>query len=240
MLADSGCGTRSEVKKIIKSKRVKINDITVIDGAVIIEPDKDIVTLDGKTVHYEKYRYYMFNKPAGCVSATRDKLSITVLEYLKDEVTKDLFPVGRLDKDTEGFLLITNDGNLAHNLLSPKKHVDKVYYAEVSRELSDGDMLNFRNGVDIGDEKKTLPAMIETAENRHLADKDSRGAYLVTLREGRFHQVKRMFEAFSSEVLFLKRESMGKVMLDKELEPGKYRLLTREEVDMLKNIQGDG
>lgn len=227
-LADSGIGTRSEVKKLIKAGRIKIGEVVIKDADFKVDPDNMVVLFDNQQINYEEYLYFMLNKPAGCVSATRDKLSDTVISFLEGEPTRDLFPVGRLDKDTEGLLLITNDGKLAHELLSPKKHVDKVYHATVTHKLSDQDMEKFRTGLDIGDEKPTLPAEIELLDEKSIT-------YKVILREGRFHQVKRMFEALGSEVTYLKRMSMGSLMLDDSLEPGEYRRLTDEEIFRINN-----
>ena len=229
-LADSGIGTRSEVKKIIKAGRIKIGEAVIKDADFKVDSDNMVVLLDNQPINYEEYLYFMLNKPAGCVSATKDKLSDTVLSFLKGEPTRDLFPVGRLDKDTEGLLLITNDGKLAHELLSPKKHVDKVYHATVTHELLDQDMEKFRTGLDIGDEKPTLPAEIELWDENSIT-------YRVVLREGRFHQVKRMFEALGTEVTYLKRMSMGNLLLDENLEPGEYRRLTDTEIFEISNRQ---
>ena len=161
------------------------------------------------------------------MSATEDKKERTVLDLLQERKRKDLFPVGRLDKDTEGLLLITNDGNLAHRLLAPGKHVDKVYYAEIDGKVTREDAEHFLAGVDIGDDKKTMPAVLE------ILSSADRSRVLVTIREGRFHQVKRMFHAAGKEVLFLKRIQMGPLKLDERLRPGEYRRLTKEEVEKL-------
>lgn len=227
-LADAGLGTRNEVKKSIKSRQVTINGLEITDPGTKVDESKDTVIFMGKQVVYEEYRYFMLNKPQGCVSATRDNLSETVIDILKDENTKGLFPVGRLDADTEGLLLITNDGGLAHRLLSPGKHVSKTYYVEASKELTAEAMDIMKKGVDIGDEKPTLPAQIEA-----LGTKNSRFAYKLTICEGRFHQVKRMFEALNSEVIFLKRLSMGSLKLDEKLLPGEYRRLSDAEIEEL-------
>ena len=166
-LADVGIGTRSEVKKYLKYGLVSVNGSIVKDSSLKVDPKKDKVTYKGEDLLYQEYRYYILNKPAGCVSATKDGLSQTVIEILKNEPTRDLFPVGRLDKDTEGLLLITNDGKLAHNLLSPKKHVDKSYIAFVDKALEEKQLLEFKQGLDIGDETPTLPCEIKLAtENR--------------------------------------------------------------------------
>lgn len=225
-LAESGQGTRSEVKQLVKKGHVSVNGITARDSGMKVDSDKDAVKVNGRSVIYEKFRYFMLNKPQGCVSATRDGLSATVLDLLEGEITRELFPVGRLDKDTEGFLLITNDGQLGHELLSPRKHVDKKYVAHVSKPLTTEQLIAFAEGVDIGDEKPTMPAKIRPLDEENV--------YEVVLQEGRYHQVKRMFEAFGSKVTYLKRVSMGPVTLDESLEPGQYRKLTAEEVEALR------
>lgn len=224
-LTECGAGTRSEVKNYIKKGRVSVDGKSAKDNGMKLDADTAVVMFDGVALSYEEFRYFMLNKPQGVVSATRDGLSDTVIDLLAGEITKGLFPVGRLDKDTEGFLLITNDGQLGHELLSPKKHVDKKYIARVDHELSEDEMKIFAEGVDIGDEKLTMPAEICRIEEL---------VYEVVLREGRYHQVKRMFEAFGSTVMHLKRVSMGAVQLDESLAPGEYRRLTEEEVEALR------
>ena len=225
-LAESGQGTRSEVKQLIKKGHVSVNGVTARDSGMKVDSGEDAIKVNGRSVIYEKFRYFMLNKPQGCVSATRDGLSATVLDLLEGEITRNLFPVGRLDKDTEGFLLITNDGQLGHELLSPRKHVDKKYVAHVSKSLTTEQLIAFAEGVDIGDEKPTMPAKIRPLDEEKV--------YEVVLQEGRYHQVKRMFEAFGSKVTYLKRVSMGPVTLDESLEPGQYRRLTAEEVESLR------
>lgn len=227
-LTDCGTGTRSEVKKLIQKGRISINGTVIKDPGTKIDLDKDIVCNNNEPVLYEQFRYFMLNKPMGCVSATKDNLSATVLDILKNENTKGLFPVGRLDKDTEGLLLITNDGMLAHNLLSPKKHVEKLYYVEADKKLSDENMTEMENGVDIGDEKLTLPSKIE-----FVGDSQNKYCYNLSIKEGRFHQVKRMFEAFGSNVTYLKRLNMGSLILDDDLLPGEYRKLSEDEINGL-------
>ncbi len=224
-LTECGAGTRSEVKNLIKKGRVSVDGQPVKDNSIKLDAENAVVVLDGIQLCYEEFRYFMLNKPQGVVSATRDGLSSTVIELLEGENPKGLFPVGRLDKDTEGFLLITNDGQLGHELLSPKKHVDKKYIARVDRELSEEEMKIFAEGVDIGDEKPTMPAEIRRVDEL---------LYEVILREGRYHQVKRMFEAFGSTVVYLKRVSMGALGLDESLAPGEYRRLTADELEALR------
>ena len=186
----------------------------------------------GQELVFEKFRYYMLNKPDGVISATKDGRTTTVLNLLADENTKDLSPVGRLDIDTEGLLLITNDGQLIHRLLSPSHHVDKEYEVHLSHDLSDEDIDKLTKGVDIGDVKKdgspdiTLPARLSRGE----ADDQGRPVVYLTIHEGRFHQVKRMMEAVGNEVLYLRRIRMGDVRLDENLALGEYRRLTEEEI----------
>ena len=243
-LSEAGVASRSEIKKIIKNGRVAVDGLTVNQGAVQIDEFKNCVTLDGEVISYEPYRYYILNKPAGCVSATKDRISSTVMDMLAGENVTEMFPVGRLDKDTEGLLLITNDGMLAHNLLSPRKHVDKTYIARVSRALTEEELLAFAQGVDIGDDSITLPANIRSADmntgSNALYDGTCAAVYEVTIREGRYHQIKRMFRHFDSEVLYLKRISMGILELDDNLEPGAYRKLNAQEMCWIREHGGAG
>ena len=226
-LADMGYGTRSEVKKEIAKGNVKINGLPVRKPETKIDTEKDEVMYREQPAAYEKYEYYMLNKPAGVISATTDKKEKTVLDLIGEKQRKDLFPVGRLDKDTEGLLLITNDGELAHRLLSPKKHVDKVYYVRVQGELAEEDIRRLAEGIDIGEEKLTLPARLVIRKNGQFSEAE------ITIQEGKFHQVKRMFHALGKEVVYLKRLSMGTLVLDGNLKPGEYRKLTKEERDGL-------
>ena len=226
-LADMGYGTRSQVKQQIARGNIAVNGNPAKRPEMKIDTETDQVSYCGANAAYEQYEYYMLNKPAGVVSATEDRRASTVLDLLCERKRKDLFPVGRLDKDTEGLLLITNDGDLAHRLLSPGKHVDKVYYAEVDGRVTAEDATLFLRGVDIGDVKKTLPARLEILKT------EERSAVRLTICEGRFHQVKRMFHAVGKEVVFLKRLQMGSLKLDDNLKPGEYRKLTREEVERL-------
>lgn len=226
-LADMGYGTRSQVKRQIGMGNVLVNGKMEKRPETKVDTETDRISCGGTRAVYARYEYYMLNKPAGVVSATEDKREDTVLDLLHERKRKDLFPVGRLDKDTQGLLLITNDGELAHRLLSPGKHVDKEYYAEVDGQVTEEDVRIFRCGVDIGDEKKTLPATLVILRSAE------RSSVLLTIREGRFHQVKRMFHAVGKEVVFLKRIRMGELKLDENLKPGEYRKLTKEEVDQL-------
>lgn len=226
-LADMSIGTRQEVKKYIRQGRVKINEDVIRKPEYKIREDKDEVTFDGAPVAYETFEYYMLNKPAGVISATEDKRDKTVLDLIKEKKRKDLFPVGRLDKDTEGLLLITNDGALAHRLLSPKKHIDKCYYAKISGAVTEDDVRAFKEGINIGTQEEpewTMPADLQILENGTFS------RIRLTIREGKFHQVKRMFLAVGKEVVYLKRERMGALVLDEELAPGEYRKLTDSEL----------
>ena len=230
-LADMSIGTRQEVKKYIRQGRVKINEDIIKKPEYKIREDEDKITFDGAPVAYETFEYYMLNKPAGVISATEDKRDKTVLDLIKEKKRKDLFPVGRLDKDTEGLLLITNDGALAHRLLSPKKHVDKCYYAKISGGVTEEDVRVFKERINIGTQEEpewTMPAELK------ILEKGTVSRIRLTIREGKFHQVKRMVKAVGSEVLYLKRLSMGSLKLDEELKLGEYRRLTKAELQELK------
>ncbi len=225
-LCDMGKGTRSEVRTLIKKGLVCVGDLCITKPEHKFDENTEQVTLNGQPLVYQKYHYYMLNKPAGVVSATRDQISQTVLELLGNPECKNLFPVGRLDKDTEGLLLITNDGPLAHELLSPKKHVNKTYLVQTEKELSDEDIKCLEEGVDIGEEQATLPAQVEVLSPKEI---------LLTIREGKYHQIKRMLQAVDNQVCYLKRLSMGPLRLDETLVPGEFRTLTEQEICALKN-----
>lgn len=230
-LADMNVGTRSEVKNLIKKKRVKVNGVVVNKDNLKIDIENDEVMLDGSIIKYVEFEYYMLNKPAGVVSATEDNKDKTVVDLIEGN-TKDLFPVGRLDKDTEGLLILTNDGKLAHDLLSPKKHVDKKYYAKINGIVNIEHIEQFRQGLNINDEYITKPAVLEIIS---VDVENNKSEIYVTITEGKYHQVKRMFKAIGMEVSYLKRISMGNIVLDAELKLGEYRLLREEEIVMLKN-----
>ena len=229
-LTEMGFGTRSEVKKLLKTKQITINGEVVTKPEIKVEPETDQISYKGERVTYYEYEYYLFYKPAGCVTATEDRVHKTVMDYLTDTVRSDLFPVGRLDIDTEGLLLITNDGALAHDLLSPAKHVEKTYYAIIDGMVTEEDVNYFKNGVDIGEEKLTKPGKL------HILKSKPESEIELTITEGRFHQVKRMFEAVGKKVLYLKRISMGPLQLTDDLKPGEYRPLTEEEITALKTV----
>lgn len=227
-LADMGIGTRTQVKQYIRKQQVLVNGLPP-EGPQQKVSEADAISFQGNLISYQKYKYYLFNKPKGCVSAVTDNRHKTVLGYFPEPHRKGLFPVGRLDIDTEGLLLITNDGTLAHNLLSPAKHVPKTYYAEVAGKVTKEDQVQFAQGLDIGEDKQTLPAKLETLPTEHP---EISRVYL-TITEGKFHQVKRMFEAVGKQVLYLKRVSMGSLTLDESLKPGEYRELTEKELQKL-------
>ena len=230
-LANSLGISRSQIKEQLKKRNVTVDGDLVTDGSFQVTEGKSDVCYMGKPVLYEKYVYYMFHKPAGCVTARTDKEHQTVFDYTKDIPCKDLFAVGRLDKDTEGLLLLTNDGAFDHALMSPKRHVDKTYYFEAIGNLNEEKITLLETGVCIGkDEPLTSPAKVSDVVNEEL----DRVTGLLTITEGRFHQVKRMLSAVGCEVTYLKRIAIGTVALDKELAPGNYRVLTEEEKNKLE------
>ncbi|HCL01110.1 MAG TPA: 16S rRNA pseudouridine(516) synthase [Lachnoclostridium phytofermentans] len=224
-LADLSVGTRTEVKQMIRKGRVMVNGNTETSPETKVDSNHDKISVDGRELSYVTLEYFMLNKPAGVVSASNDKKQTTVVDLIDEAKRKDLFPVGRLDKDTEGLLIITNDGDLAHQLLSPKKHVDKVYFARLREPLKKEDEEAFAAGLRIDEEFTALPATLERISEREAC---------VTIREGKFHQIKRMFEAVDNEVVYLKRISMGSLSLDKSLSLGEYRELTEEEIETLR------
>lgn len=233
LLCEMNIGTRKEVKELIKKGQV------LIDGVVIHKPDLHVdeknvkVTCQGKEYVYRPYVYYMLNKPPGVITATADKHDKTVLDLMKDQLEdltggngagiplQDIFPVGRLDKDTVGLLLLTNDGELAHNLLSPKKHVSKTYFVRTDQPLTDDGIRCLEEGVLIGEGEKTRPARVSWQGGNECR---------ITITEGKYHQIKRMFHAVGTTVIYLKRLSMGSLVLDEELLEGQIRELTKKEV----------
>ena len=230
-LADLGIGTRSEVKSYLKKGLVTVNNESVRDPGLKINIEQDVVCYQRTILTYNTHEYYMLNKPAGVLSATEDKKQKTVIDLITVSHIKDLFPVGRLDKDTEGLLLITNDGDLAHRLLSPNKHVGKTYYAKIDGIVTKEDIQSFSTGLSLGEDFTSLPAelkILKTDETTQSSEIE------VTIYEGKFHQVKRMFEAVGKSVTYLKRLSMGSLHLDSTLEPGEYRPLTEDELESLR------
>ncbi|EAC9849254.1 rRNA pseudouridine synthase [Listeria monocytogenes] len=227
LLSHTGFGSRKEVKPLLKSGAVVVNGTIQKDSKTQVNPDKDQITVHGTPVVYQEFVYFMLHKPQNVVSATEDNVSETVIDLLAQEDTlTDPFPVGRLDKDAEGLLIITNDGTLAHNLLSPKKHIDKTYYAKIDGDVTAADVEAFAAGIELDDGYTCKPASLEIITPNEIN---------VTIQEGKFHQVKRMFAARGKTVSYLKRISMGNLQLDESLELGEYRPLTEAELAILQN-----
>lgn len=231
MLANLGYGSRKEVKKLLKEGAVTVNERVIKDAKEHVDPSSDQVTLYGDPIEYKEFIYLMMNKPPGVISATEDGYDETVIDLLEPEdAVFSPFPVGRLDKDTEGLLLLTNDGQLAHRLLSPKKHVPKTYFAVIDQEVTEDDIAAFRLGVTLDDGYVTKPGELKILKSGIYSDIE------LTITEGKFHQVKRMFQTVGKRVIYLKRISMGPLQLDESLELGEYRELTDDEVNQLKQL----
>ena len=230
-LVEMSVASRSAIKEMARKGRITVNGMVVKASDTKIDENIDIVAVDGLIIAYLHREYFMLNKPAGVITATEDKHAHTVLDLLKERVRNDLFPVGRLDKDTEGLLLITNDGDLAHRLLAPKKHVDKVYFAMIKGIVTEEHIRVFASGMRLLDGTEVMPGELEILE---VNKEEDTSRIRLTIHEGKFHQVKRMFEAVGTQVTYLKRLSMGPLVLDDTLVPGEYRRLTDEEVAMLK------
>lgn len=228
LLSHAGFGTRKEVKELLKKKRITVNGNVVIKDKTQVQEEIDEICVDGEVLNFQTQTYLMLHKPSGVVSATQDALHPTVMDCIDVFVGNDMFPVGRLDIDTEGLVLICNDGKLAHRLLSPKHHVDKLYEVEIAHSLSASDIKQLQSGIELED-FTTQPAMVEIIDDTHL--------YL-TIQEGKFHQIKRMMHALSNEVLYLKRIRFGPLSLDETLASGEWRYLSDEEIDTLQNHKG--
>jgi 16S rRNA pseudouridine516 synthase len=232
ILSNSGFGTRKEIKKLIKNGEVKVDGVVVKDSAMQVNPKESVIEVAGEILKYREYIYIMMNKPQGVISATYDNRHRTVIDILPDEYKFfNLFPVGRLDIDTEGLLLLTNDGQLAHELLSPRKHVPKKYYALIDGIVTTKDVDVFREGVVLDDGYKTLPSELFILKSGPYSEVE------IVIYEGKFHQVKRMFEAVGKKVKYLRRIGMGKLKLDETLEPGDVRELTDEEMLLVKEVE---
>ncbi|MCC8163024.1 MAG: rRNA pseudouridine synthase [Lachnospiraceae bacterium] len=231
-LSETGFGTRSQVKALLKKGLVSVNGEPEKRPERKVDEYADTVFCGGKEAVYREFTYLMLYKPAGVLTARSDRRERTVFDLIPAELRRELSPVGRLDKDTEGLLLLTDNGALAHHLLSPRHHVDKRYFARVRGTLREADILRFQEGLDIGDERMTLTAKLEIQKS------GAQSEALVTLHEGRYHQVKRMFQALGCEVLYLKRLSMGSLALDESLAPGEWRRLSEEEITLLKKEEG--
>ncbi len=229
ILSNMGYGSRKVVKKYIKDGLVKVNESIILNNEYKVNPYEESIFFKGEEILYRKYIYLMMNKPHGIVSSTDDPMSETVIDLLDPEyLIYKPFPVGRLDKDTVGLMLISNDGKLAHELLSPRKGVSKTYYAEVNGYVEENHIQAFKDGIILEDGYKTLPSKLE------ILEADSFSKVLLTIKEGKYHQVKRMFESLSMKVVYLKRISMGSLILDSSLGLGEYRELTEEELKLLK------
>ena len=229
ILSNLGYGSRSELKKFCKNGLVKVNGKVINNPGVQVDVENDEIIFDGEKVTYKEFIYLMLNKPDGYISATFDKRDPIVLDLIdKEDLVFEPFPVGRLDKDTEGLLVLTNDGQLAHRVLSPKKHVPKTYYAKIEGIVTEEDIKAFAKGVTLDDGYETMPAELIILKSDEISEIE------LTIHEGKFHQVKRMFESVDKKVKYLKRLSMGKLKLDENLELGEYRELTDEEVKMIE------
>jgi 16S rRNA pseudouridine516 synthase len=228
ILGNSGYGSRKEIKALVKQGLIVVDGQTVNDSGMQVVPEKSDIRIDGKTIEYKKYIYIMMNKPAGVISATFDKRLKTVLDILPEKFRKfEVFPAGRLDIDTEGLLLLTNDGKLAHEILSPRKHIPKTYYAQVRGFVGKEDLDAFEKGIILEDGYKCLSAQLKMVESSEISQIE------LTIYEGKFHQVKRMFEAVGKEVIYLKRVSMNELKLDNSLVLGESRELSEEELQKL-------
>lgn len=227
-LGNHGFGTRKEVKLLVKRGAVKVNDVVVKKSDIKIVPENDTVTVYDEVVMYEPFVYIMLNKPAGYISSTKDYKDETVLELIEGFEHYDLHPVGRLDKDTEGLLILTNDGQFSHDVLSPRKHVNKTYFARVDGYVTDDTVELFKAGITLDDGYKTMSAELQIISAGEISEIE------LVIQEGKFHQVKRMFKAVDMTVIYLKRIKMGGLPLDESLTPGAYRKLTLEEINFVK------
>lgn len=227
VLASMGLGTRKEVKQLVKQRLIEVDGQIATDPGMHVIPEQQEISIDGEPLQYKRWVYVMLNKPPGVISATEDPRHQTVVDLLPDEWAIKVHPVGRLDIDTEGLLLLTNDGQLSHSLLSPKKKVDKEYFARIQGTVTEEHIQHFANGVVLDDGYQTMPARLEILSSGPVSE------IRVTIMEGKFHQVKRMFAAYDLEVIYLKRIRMGPLHLDESLELGEFRELTDEELEAL-------
>lgn len=231
-LANAGIGTRSQVREYVKQRRVWLDGQVCIKAETKINIEQSEVTFDKRVVMYEKFVYLMMNKPKGYISATKDDFKETVLDLIDDEYKKlNVFPVGRLDRDTVGLLILSNDGRFAHNTLSPKKHIQKSYYAHINGEITDFHVKEFKEGVRIKDGYKCLPAELQVEYSAENFSKVK-----VTISEGKYHQIKRMFEAYGKKVVYLQRLTFDEIKLDENLEEGEYRHLNQEEMTLIQKF----
>ncbi|MCP1425961.1 16S rRNA pseudouridine516 synthase [Paenibacillus xylanexedens] len=234
ILSHMGVGTRSELKKMVKQGRIHVDGKAVKDSGVQVNPEVNVIEADGERIEYREMIYLMLHKPPGVVSATEDNRDKTVLDLLrKEDRVFNPFPVGRLDKDTEGLLILTNDGPLAHDLLSPRKHVPKTYEARVLGNVDEADVQRFKAGIQLDDGYETLPAEL-TILGQEETEEDTISSISLIIHEGKFHQVKRMFQAVGKRVIYLKRVAMGELELASDLAIGSYRELTADELSLLR------
>lgn len=232
VLSNLGYGSRKEIKQAVRKGLIEVNGELVKDNGMQVDPENDRIVVNGEEIFYRKYIYLMMNKPDGVVSATFDNRDETVVDLLEVEhQVFNPFPVGRLDKDTVGLLLLTNDGELNHRLISPKWKVDKIYYARIDKKVTEDDVKKFKKGITLDDGYLCKEAILEILEAS-----DEGSEVMVTIQEGKYHQVKRMFEAVDKKVVYLKRVEFGTLKLDEDLEEGEYRELTDEEVNILKSF----
>ncbi len=231
VISNLGYGSRKDVKSFVKKGLIEVDGVVVKDNGMLVDPESSIIKVNGEEILYRKYIYLMMNKPDGVISATHDNRDETVIDLLElDHQVFDPFPVGRLDKDTVGLLLLTNDGDLNHRLISPKYHVDKVYYAKIDKKVDENDIEAFKKGITLDDGYKCLEAKLEI-----ISATEEGSEVRITIQEGKYHQVKRMFEAVDKKVVYLKREEFGGLLLDPELEEGEYRELTDDELALLRS-----
>ncbi|RAP27285.1 Ribosomal small subunit pseudouridine synthase A [Brevibacillus laterosporus] len=228
VLANTGKGTRKEVKQLVKQRIVTVDGVVATDPGMHVIPEQQLIEINGEPLLFKRWVFVMLNKPAGVISATEDALHETVVDLLPDEWRHKVHPVGRLDIDTEGLLLLTNDGQLSHSLLTPKKKVDKEYFARIEGRVTDEHIAAFKQGVTLDDGYETMPATLEILQSGDISE------IHVTIMEGKYHQVKRMFAAFDLKVVYLKRVRMGPLLLDESLELGEFRELTEEELNSLR------
>ena len=229
LLSNVGVASRAELKKYCKQGLISVNGKVINNPGVQVDSENDDVRFNGEKIVYREFVYIMLNKPDGYISATYDKYDPIVLDLIDQSyLVFEPFPVGRLDKDTEGLLVLTNDGQLAHRVLSPKKHVPKTYYAKIQGKVTEEDILAFEKGVILDDGYETMPSQLKILKSDDMSELE------LTIHEGKFHQVKRMFESVGKKVVYLKRLSMGKLKLDESLKLGEYRELTEEEVKLIE------
>lgn len=229
LLSNVGVASRAELKKYCKQGLISVNGKVINNPGVQVDSESDDIRFNGEKIVYREFVYIMLNKPDGYISATFDKYDPIVLDLIDQSyLVFEPFPVGRLDKDTEGLLVLTNDGQLAHRVLSPKKHVPKTYYAKIQGKVTEEDILAFEKGVILDDGYETMPSQLKILKSDDMSEIE------LTIHEGKFHQVKRMFESVGKKVVYLKRLSMGKLKLDESLKLGEYRELTEEEVKLIE------